>query len=77
MLPSGATEVIVGSITDPSFGKLVAFGLGGILVEVLKDITFRLAPASKADAEEHARRAEIVRNSEWRARPDPPSAATH
>jgi acyl-CoA synthetase (NDP forming) len=51
MLPSGATEVIVGSISDPSFGKLVAFGLGGILVEVLKDITFRLAPASKTDAE--------------------------
>ena len=51
MLPSGATEVIVGSIDDPSFGKLVAFGLGGILVEVLKDITFRLAPASKTDAE--------------------------
>jgi acyl-CoA synthetase (NDP forming) len=51
MLPSGATEVIVGSITDPSFGKLVAFGLGGILVEVLKDITFRLAPASQGDAE--------------------------
>jgi acyl-CoA synthetase (NDP forming) len=51
MLPSGATEVIVGSIEDPSFGKLVAFGLGGILVEVLKDITFRLAPATKADAE--------------------------
>ena len=43
-------EVIVGAVTDPSFGKLVAFGLGGILVEVLKDITFRLAPTSKADA---------------------------
>src|SRR5512132_3865169 len=46
----GGTEVIVGSITDGSFGKLVAFGLGGVLVEVLKDITFRLAPAAKADA---------------------------
>ena len=34
----------------PSFGKLVAFGLGGVLVEVLKDITFRLAPATKDDA---------------------------
>src|SRR5215203_967187 len=46
----GGTEVIVGSITDGSFGKLVAFGLGGVLVEVLKDITFRLAPATKDDA---------------------------
>jgi len=47
---AGGQEVIVGAVTDPSFGKLVAFGLGGILVEVLKDITFRLAPASKSDA---------------------------
>src|ERR1700680_992814 len=47
---TGGTEVIVGSITDGSFGKLVAFGLGGVLVEVLKDITFRLAPATKDDA---------------------------
>src|SRR5689334_16628859 len=46
----GRTEVIVGSITDGSFGKLVAFGLGGVLVEVLKDITFRLAPATQEDA---------------------------
>lgn len=46
----GGTEVIVGSITDDSFGKLVAFGLGGVLVEVLKDITFRMAPATKEDA---------------------------
>jgi acetyl coenzyme A synthetase (ADP forming)-like protein len=50
MLPSDAQEVIVGAVTDSSFGKLVAFGLGGILVEVLKDITFRLAPASKEQA---------------------------
>ena len=49
MAPKG-TEVIVGAVSDPSFGKLVAFGLGGILVEVLKDITFRLAPTSRADA---------------------------
>src|SRR5215471_7952710 len=47
---AGGTEVIVGSITDGSFGKLVAFGLGGVLVEILKDITFRLAPATKQDA---------------------------
>ena len=44
---AGGQEVIIGAVTDPAFGKLVAFGLGGILVEVLKDITFRLAPASK------------------------------
>jgi acyl-CoA synthetase (NDP forming) len=43
-------EVIIGAVTDPAFGKLVAFGLGGILVEVLKDITFRLAPATREDA---------------------------
>jgi len=43
-------EVIVGATTDPVFGKLVAFGLGGTLVEVLQDITFRLAPAESADA---------------------------
>jgi acyl-CoA synthetase (NDP forming) len=46
----GGLEVIVGAVTDGSFGKLVAFGLGGVLVEVLKDITFRPAPASKSDA---------------------------
>ena len=46
----GGQEVIVGAVTDGSFGKLVAFGLGGVLVEVLKDITFRLAPATRQDA---------------------------
>jgi acetyl coenzyme A synthetase (ADP forming)-like protein len=46
----GGQEVIAGAITDDSFGKLVAFGLGGVLVEVLKDITFRLAPATRDDA---------------------------
>src|SRR5437016_4737219 len=47
---AGGQEVIIGAVTDPSFGKLVAFGLGGVLVEVLKDITFRLAPAAREDA---------------------------
>src|SRR5512132_1640647 len=46
----GGQEVIVGAVTDGSFGKLVAFGLGGVLVEVLKDVTFRLAPATKDEA---------------------------
>ena len=50
MVTGDAQEVIVGAVTDPSFGKLVAFGLGGVLVEVLKDITFRLAPATVDDA---------------------------
>lgn len=43
-------EVIVGAVTDPAFGKVVAFGLGGVLVEVLKDITFRLAPTTHDEA---------------------------
>ncbi|WP_327633103.1 acetate--CoA ligase family protein [Kribbella sp. NBC_00482] len=43
-------EVIVGAVTDPTFGKVVAFGLGGVLVEVLKDVTFRLAPLSDDEA---------------------------
>jgi acetyl coenzyme A synthetase (ADP forming)-like protein len=47
---AGGQEVIIGAVTDPAFGKLVAFGMGGVLVEVLKDITFRLAPASEEDA---------------------------
>ncbi len=43
-------EVIVGAVTDETFGKIVAFGLGGVLVEVLKDVTFRLAPTSPEEA---------------------------
>lgn len=51
-LPTGndVHEVIVGAVTDETFGKIVAFGLGGVLVEVLKDVTFRLAPTSTSEA---------------------------
>lgn len=49
MLTEGQ-EVIVGATTDPTFGKVVVFGLGGVLVEVLKDVTFRLAPLSHEEA---------------------------
>ncbi|MCI2418300.1 acetate--CoA ligase family protein [Saccharopolyspora sp. K220] len=43
-------EVIIGATTDPTFGKVVVFGLGGVLVEVLKDVTFRLAPLTSEQA---------------------------
>ncbi|HEY2105918.1 MAG TPA: acetate--CoA ligase family protein [Candidatus Binataceae bacterium] len=46
----GTHEVIVGAVTDPSFGKLVAFGMGGVLVEIFKDATFRLAPTPREEA---------------------------
>jgi acyl-CoA synthetase (NDP forming) len=51
MAPS-STEVIVGAIKDPQFGPAVMFGLGGIFVEVLKDVTFRVAPITEDEAQE-------------------------
>jgi len=51
MAPS-STEVIVGATKDPQFGPALMFGLGGIFVEVLKDVTFRIAPITESDAKE-------------------------
>jgi len=49
---SGGVEVILGGRQDPSFGPVVMFGLGGVFVEVFGDVAFRVAPLTRADAEE-------------------------
>jgi len=52
MLAEKGVETIVGSTQDPAFGPTIMFGLGGIYVEVLKDVTFRISPISKPEAEQ-------------------------
>jgi acetate---CoA ligase (ADP-forming) subunit beta len=48
-------EVIVGVSTDPQFGPVIMFGLGGVLVEVLKDVSFRIIPIAARDARQMIR----------------------
>ena len=49
MAPPGL-EVIVGMATDPQFGPVLMFGLGGVWVEVLKDVSFEIVPLTRDDA---------------------------
>ncbi len=48
----GGSEIMIGMSQDPQFGPTIAFGLGGIFVEVLKDISLRVTPVSQSDAEQ-------------------------
>ena len=49
------TELIIGMTTDPQFGPALMFGIGGILVELLEDVSFRIAPITEFDAKEMIR----------------------
>lgn len=51
MVPPGGVEVIVGLLNDTDFGPAIMFGLGGIFVEVLKDVAIRIVPLTRSDAE--------------------------
>jgi len=51
MAPAGQ-EVVIGGLLDPQFGPLVMVGLGGVFVEVLADVSFRICPITRLDAEE-------------------------
>jgi acyl-CoA synthetase (NDP forming) len=52
---SGGVELMIGVTQDPSFGPLIGFGLGGIHVEILKDVCFRVTPITDRDAREMVR----------------------
>ena len=48
----GSREMVCGIATDPQYGPMMMFGLGGVFIEVLKDVTFRMAPLTNIDAAE-------------------------
>jgi acetyl coenzyme A synthetase (ADP forming)-like protein len=78
MLGSGE-EVLIGAVTDPTFGPVMTFGLGGVLVEVLRDVTFRLAPTSAEDARDMIdgiQAAEVLRGVRGRPGVDREALAT-
>jgi acetyl-CoA synthetase (ADP-forming) len=71
MAPNG-TEVIIGSTKDPTFGPTIMFGLGGIFVEILKDVSFRIIPINRTDAEDMVKEIKAYKILEG-VRGNPPS----
>jgi acyl-CoA synthetase (NDP forming) len=55
LMISSGVELMIGVTQDPSFGPLIGFGLGGIYVEILKDVCFRITPITDRDAREMVR----------------------
>lgn len=75
---SRGTEVILGVTNDPQFGPAVMFGLGGIFAEVLKDVTFRIAPVARPEAERMIREVRafaLLDGARGRPRADLPALA--
>lgn len=73
MIPSGGVEVIVGVKSDPQFGPTLMFGLGGIFVEILKDVSLRVAPVTLEEARtmiEEIRGYSLLAGARGRARVD-------
>ena len=48
----GSREMVCGIATDPQYGPMMMFGLGGVFIEVMKDVTFRIAPLTDMDAKD-------------------------
>ena len=49
---TGGMEVIIGMVRDPTFGPMLMFGLGGIYVEIFKDVKFVIAPVNEIEAKD-------------------------
>lgn len=52
MAPKPIAELIIGTLQDPQFGPAIMFGIGGVLVEIMKDVSFRICPITEFDADE-------------------------